>query len=347
MNEIHAGPPARLTRRGARGLIAAILLVCTASTCGDGGARRPAPNPIPELPPLPKQTDTPTDLGDRALAHVRAIVAIGPRTPGSPGLQRVRDYVAGQFEALGLPARRDAFRNEKEKLDFQNLVVRIPGPTRDYVLLGAHIDSKITKDHPDPSENFEFVGANDGASGVGLLIALAEKWVKSPPPCTIELAFFDGEESIPFRWDPDRSLFGSRHHAEAYGRAVLADPKLPRMSAMILLDMIGSADLQLDDDTWSDPGLKSIVRAAAKTCGHAELCFGYSQAVTDDHLPFRDQGVPVLDLIDLHDNPQWHTKDDTVAHLSAKSLQSVGEILWTALPTIATRFAGADPRRPR
>ena len=87
--------------------------------------------------------------------------------------------------------------------------------------------------------------------------------------------------------------------------------------------------------------------AAAKTCGHAELCFGYSQAVTDDHLPFRDQGVPVLDLIDLHDNPQWHTKDDTVAHLSAKSLQSVGEILWTALPTIATRFAGADPRRPR
>ena len=329
----------------ARALLGATLIVCTASTCGDGAARRQDPQP-PPIPELQRPVDVPAELGERAMTHVRALVAIGERYPGSPGWQRSVDYIAGQIEALGLPARRDRFTSAKEKLSFENLVVRIPGGTTDFVVLGAHHDTKHTSGHPDPDNNYHFVGANDGGSGVGLLLALAEQWVKQPPPVSVELVFFDGEESIPYQWDLERALFGSRRYVERYEAQRAHDPESSRIGAMILLDMVGATDLQIDDDSNSTPTLKGIFRGAARACGHERVFFATTAyAVTDDHLPFRDAGIPVIDLIDLANNPQWHTANDTIEHMSAASLQVVGEVVWTALPAVGTRYAGATSGR--
>jgi glutaminyl-peptide cyclotransferase len=333
---------------GLRHGLAALVLPCLAACSGCQDGPRPKGEPLPQTPALTRPAELPPGLGARAMEHVRALVAFGARHPGSPGWQRAVDYIAAQVEALGLPARRDPFRDPVEDLDFQNLSTRIPGGTERYLVLGAHHDTKITHGHDDPAHNFPFVGANDSASGVGLLLALAEYWRDHPPPATVELAFFDGEESIPFKWNLARALFGSRRYVAEYQRSLAAKPAAPRIGAMILLDMVAATDLHIDDDSNSDRELKAIVRAAAVACGHERHFFANSLAVTDDHLPFRDAGIPVIDLIDLADNPQWHTPQDTLEHLSATSLQIVGEVVLTALPAIAARHAPREsPAAPK
>lgn len=332
-----------------RGSLALFLLLAAAAGCRDGAGPRSLEPPPVEVAPLPRPQDLPPDLGTRAFTHVQALVGFGARHPGSPGWRRGLDYAAGHFEALGLPVRRDRFTDAKEGQTFENLAVRIPGGTRDFVVLGAHHDTKLTEGHDDPDHNFPFVGANDSASGVGLLLALAAHWARHAPPVTLELVLFDGEESIPFKWNLERALFGSRRWVAEYRRLIQKDDAAPRIRAMILLDMVAAADLHLDDDSNSDRDLKSIFLAAAKACGHERYFFRQTLAVTDDHLPFREAGIPVLDLIDLADNPQWHTRDDTLEHVAPSSLQIVGEVVLTALPAVARRYfpsEGAAPNRP-
>lgn len=318
-----------------------LSLACLAATCGD---RKRSASDDPKVPPMPtlqKPANIPADLGERALRHMQTLVSFGVRTPGSVGIRRQLDYVAGQLEALGVPVRRDRFRDARENLEFENLYARLGGRPGDYILLGAHHDTKITEGHPDSSHNFHFVGANDGASGVALLLVLAEHFVQHPPPVTVELAFFDGEESIPYKWDMQRALFGSRRYVDQYRAERVKSPAAPRIGAMILFDMVAATDLQVDDDTNSDPTLKAITLAAAKACGHERYFFAQRHAVTDDHLPFRDAGIPVVDWIDLANNPQWHTPNDTLEHVSAASVQIVAETFLTALPLIVERFAPA------
>ncbi len=271
-------------------------------------------------------------IGQRAYDHVARLVAFGPRHTGSPGWYQAVAYIKQELRKLGLTPERDRWVHAIENITFENIWVTFPGQSKDRVVIACHHDTKCCAGHEDPANNFDFVGANDSGSGVGLLLALAKELRNRKNVATFQLVFFDGEESIPFKWDLNRALFGSRRFLRRYQQQLLDLGGGPRIRGMVLLDMVGAKDLQIDDETNSDRRLHGIFRAAAKACGHERYFFQHRHAVTDDHIPFLDDRIPAIDLIDIYDNPQWHTAHDTLEHLSPQSLQIVGEVVLTALP---------------
>lgn len=283
--------------------------------------------------------------GELALKHAREILAFGPRPPGSPAIRKTAEYLAQQIRVLGLEPKSDRWTDEKEKLEFENVWVEIPGKgpaTGPALLLAAHYDSKLCQGHPDPAHNFEFVGAVDSAGACGLLLELARVLKKRDSGPNIWCAWFDGEESLPFEWDREspRALFGSRRFAQTHAA---------RLKAMVLFDLIGAKDIKIDRDLLSHPDLLQIFGDAAKSIGEEARMFLFENQMTDDHKPFQERGVPVIDLIDFeHRSPGrpkhadyeqwWHSPADTLDKLDADALAFAGNLFWVALPAIEARF---------
>ncbi|MCA8976886.1 MAG: M28 family peptidase, partial [Planctomycetes bacterium] len=185
----------------------------------------------------------PDDLGATAYGHIERLVSFGPRHAadpvGRPGWTQQIAYIEQEFERLGLRVARDTWTDRKELITFSNLSVTIPGTRKDRIVIACHHDTKCTTGHPAAEHNFDFVGANDGGSGVGLLLALAPVLRQKPHEATIELVFFDGEESLDWRWnEAKRALFGSKRFVARHRDAQLLGEE-PRIAAVILLDMVG------------------------------------------------------------------------------------------------------------
>ena len=286
--------------------------------------------------------------GELALKHAREILAFGPRPPGSPAIRNVAEYIGQRIRSLGLEPKTDRWTDPAEKIEFENVWVEIPGrgpADGPVLLLAAHYDSKLCQGHTDdPAHNFEFVGALDSAGACGLLLELARVLKKRENAPNIWIAWFDGEESIPFVWDPEpektRALFGSKRFAEKHAA---------RIKAMVLFDLIGAADMKIDRDLKSNPDLLQIFAKAAETLGESDRVFRFESPMTDDHIPFQDRSVKVIDLIDYtHRDPNhpkhddyaqwWHSPADTADKLSADSLALAGNLLWVALPAIEAKF---------
>lgn len=286
------------------------------------------------------------DVGARALRHVETMVGFGERYTGTPGWKSNTEWIARKLTELGLEVERDRWRDPKEGVEFENIVGRVRGRSKERIVLAAHHDTKRCSGHDDASRNFTFLGANDSGSGCGLLLALAEDLVKRDNAATLEFVFFDGEESMTWEWNAGaRALFGSKRFAARERELVVGTPK-PKIAAFVLLDMVGAKDLQIDDETNSDAELRRIFLAAAQACGHADIFFKKQHAVSDDHLPFVEAGVRSIDLVDLFDNPEWHTANDVYERLSDKSLQIVGEVVLTALPELERRYVAGAASRP-
>jgi glutaminyl-peptide cyclotransferase len=302
----------------------------------------------------------PVDLGERAMAHVRTLVGFGPRYAGgeaaatastadpsgtappprrpTPGWSQQLDYIDRTLRELGLAVERDTWTDRRERITFTNLAARIPGQRPERILLACHHDTKCTTGHQEPERNFHFVGANDGASAVGLLLALAPVLQRAKLEATIELVFFDGEESLDWNWnDAARALFGSRRYVKRHRDAELLG-QAPRIAALILLDMVGRTDLHIQEETYSTELLRKIALSAAVAAGHREQFFRRAEAANDDHVPFLDVGIPAVDLIDLKDNPHWHKPTDTLDNLSAASLQRVADVVLTMLPAVERAY---------
>ncbi len=313
--------------------LACLALLGPAPSCSNHG--KEASPPGKDLLPRPGVD------GKRALEVLKKIVAFGPRTPGSQAAARTRALLVGQLEALGIQVEQQVFpaRIRGETLPLVNLWARIPGTKRDKViLLGTHYDTKITSGHPDPAHNFPFQGANDGGSGTVVLLEIARKLVKEPHQATYWLVWFDGEESVPFEWKDDQALFGSRHFVKVLEEKGL----LSRVKAMILLDIVGTPGLELDDESYSDPRLKKIFARTARRLGRkAPLFRPYGYPIEDDHYPFFQKGIPVLDLIGLNQLTEqgvWHTRYDTVDRVSSESLAWIGDLTLAALPEVEKTF---------
>lgn len=324
-----------------RNLIAFALLLAVGAACWQ--QRMQAKSRNLTLQPVA----APTDLGQVAYRHVEKLCSFGERYTGSVGWRLSTTYIYQQLKELGLKPTRDRWRDPKEGLDFCNVLVTIPGKSKDRILIGCHHDTKKCKGHKNPEHNFTFIGANDSGSGVGLLLALARSLAAvKDPDVTYELVFFDGEESVPFVWDIGRALFGSRRYVRNYIQDRIDKPELPKVRAFVLLDMVGAKDLHIDDEENSDRKLHNIFRAAARAAGHGAYFFEHAHKVTDDHIPFiEDTEIPCIDLIDLWDNPEWHTSADTLEHISAQSLHIVGEVVLTALPELERQYF--PERRPQ
>jgi len=292
------------------------------------------PNVIPPITAV----RAPADLGKNALGHVTILVSYGPRHTGAVGWTNGINYISNQLTAMGLNPVKDTWLNGVEGLSFTNISVTLPGKSKDKIVIGCHHDTKKCQGHPDPAHNFSFVGANDSGSGVGLLLELARVLKDKDRKATYELVFFDGEESLPWKWDIDRALFGSKRYVRRYEQAMLDDPSGPKIQAFMLVDMVGAKDLQIDEEENSDQDLRDVLFKAAQAAGHEKYFFQNRLPVIDDHIPFVNAGIRSIDLIDIHVNDEWHTEKDVLAHLSADSLHVVGEVVLTALPAIEKRY---------
>lgn len=266
--------------------------------------------------------------GAAALRHVERLVAIGPRPAGSPGGVRAREYISGELKRAGVAVRVEPFAADTPdgRVKMANVVGVVAGRRSDVILLGGHYDTKVFRD-------FRFVGANDGGSSAALLLELARALAAGPREFTYWIAFFDGEEARGV-WTSTDSLYGSRRMAAALARR----NQLPR--AVIVADMIGDRDLNIRREAASTPWLTDLVWDSARRLGQGTHFLPEARAVDDDHVPFLRVGVPSTLLIDF-DFPPWHTADDTLDKVSARSLQVVGDVLLHALPAIEERLGSS------
>lgn len=290
----------------------------------------------------------PPTTGELAMRYARTLVGYGPRysRPNgrpTPGWTRQLTFIAETLKQAGLKVERDTWTDRKELITFTNLSARIPGRGRERIVLACHHDTKCTTGHPTPEHNFEFVGANDGASGVALLLALAPVLRQRDNAASIELVFFDGEESLDWHWnDAARALFGSRRYVKRHRDARLLGNE-PRIVAMVLLDMVGRKDLHIQEELYSTELLRRICWSAAVANGYRQQFYRRAERAADDHTPFLEVGIPAVDLIDLNGNPTWHTPYDTLDNMSATSLQQVADVVLTMLPAVEQAYV-TEPR---
>ena len=294
-------------------LVACLSAANLTPLCGQAGN--------PPKPPAARAAVT-FDSG-RAFEHVRQLVAIGPRPAGSPGIEAARRYISDQMKAVGLPVVEQQFEATTPlgPVKMANLVVTISGASPDRLIVGGHYDTKLFR-------QFRFVGANDGGSSAAMLLELARVLKNRRNPLTIELVFFDGEEAV-VQWAGTDHTYGSRHYVDA----ARTTGTLRSIRAMILVDMVADRDLNIRRDSNSAAWLNEVVWAVAGRLGYEDVFLDEATTIIDDHLSFTAVGVPAIDIIDL-DYAAWHTADDTLERVSARSLQTVGDVLLEALPKI-------------
>ena len=263
--------------------------------------------------------------GAAAFRHLERLVAIGPRPAGSAGGARARDYITAELKRAGAEVRTDPFDADTPdgRVKMANVVGVVAGRRRDVILVGGHYDTKVFRE-------LRFVGANDGGSSAALLLELARALAARPREYTYWIAFFDGEEARG-AWTSTDSLYGSRRMAADLARR----NELPR--AVIVADMIGDRDLKIQREAASTPWLTDLVWDSARRAGESVHFLPEVRAVEDDHVPFLRAGVPATLLIDF-DFPWWHTAEDTLDKVSARSLQVVGDVLLEALPALEERL---------
>lgn len=273
------------------------------------------PAPEPYLPPATAPTAIPAAQfsGAKALEHAATQVQWVPRDTGSEGWTKCGDYIATQFEAAGWMVENQRF--DYKDINCRNIIAkRGSGPG---VIIGAHYDARRRADRdPDPAKQQDPVpAANDGASGVAVLLELARVLNPETLGCEVWLAAFDAEDNGELDgWD---WIVGSKNVANTL-------PITPE--AVIVVDMVGDASQQLYYEQTSDKGIREGVWQVANTIGFSTFVAEERYAVLDDHTPFLQRGLRAIDIIDF-DYPYWHTTQDTLDKISAASLESVGKTL--------------------
>ena len=289
----------------------------------------------PATAPPPPRAATDFDSA-RAWEHLQQIVGIGPRPAGSAGIRQTRAYIGRQLAAMGLTVQEQSFTATTPvgRVEMANLIVRLPGRRPDRILFTGHYDTKLLKDKV-------FVGASDGGSSAAFLIELARALAARPQrEFTYELVWLDGEEAFCLDWyecgspaSPDNT-YGSRYYVQTAEKS----GTLKVLRANILVDLIGDRDLQFRREGHSTPWLAEIVWNTARTLAYDRVFLDMATSpIEDDHVAFLKAGLPSVDIIDL-DYPVWHTADDTLAHVSARSLQIVGDVVLASIGRIEDRL---------
>ena len=273
--------------------------------------------------------------GARAFADLKAMVDIGPRPSGSAAIEKTRDYIRQQLKAAGLTPTDQAFdaRTPNGTVHMVNIRATLPGQIagKGRIVIGGHYDTK-------PFKEFAFVGASDAASSAAFLLEMARALRGRQNALPIELLFLDGEEAVCKGWDdcdtpgnPDHT-YGSRYYAQQEKQAGTAKD----VRAFILVDMIADRDLDISREQNSTPWLTDAIWSTARRLNRPEF-LSQTLPIEDDHLEFLEVGIDSVDIIDL-DYAAWHTAADDLQHVSAKSLQAVGDVVVAALPLIETRL---------
>ena len=268
--------------------------------------------------------------GQAAYDLTKQFLAAAPhRWIGSQDHAKAEEFIKSHFTAEAAKGNfeTDTFSASTPagQLAMKNFIVRYPGKKDGVIVLASHYETNY------PLRDIGFVGANDGGSTTAFLIELGN-YLRAHPPegYGIWLVFDDGEEAIQ-SWTDRDSLYGTRHLAAKWSQ----DGTLKKIKAFIVVDMIADKDLNIDRDQNSTPWLLDLLATSAKNTGHSSFVFAKENALQDDHLPFRQRGVPVLDIIDIdygtptRENPEGyhHTALDTLDKISAHSLQVTGDLV--------------------
>lgn len=260
--------------------------------------------------------------GERAFQHLKRQVAFGPRVPGTLSHQKARFYIGEELRRCVDVLRYQDFpwQVDGRKLRLTNIVGVINPSTRPLIAVGAHWDTRPTADmDPDPAKRKNPIpGANDGASGVAVVLELARVLKEHRPKIGVVFVLFDGEDYGP---DVDRMFVGSDYYAR--------NPVPAKPDRVIVVDMVGDADLQIYKEInslRSDRGLVDEIWNTASSLGYFQFVPYAKHTIIDDHVSFHNQGIPAIDIIDF-DYPYWHTLRDTVDKCSPRSLEVVGRTL--------------------
>lgn len=287
--------------RNSSGVLFALLLICSGCT--------EQPAPLPD--------------GKAAYRFAEEIAGIVPRCSGSAGVEKCARLLEEKIRKFpGFRVETDLFRDVSPagELNFRNVIAVLPGKKKEFILIGSHYDTKNLRTVP------QFQGANDGASGNGVMLAVMESFAKARivPDLTLMFVFFDGEEALTGYSEQD-GLHGSRRFVREWKRR----GKLGNCRAMILLDMVGDRDLKLKLPDDTHPGLAALILRSAKEAGCDGIVSAGGPVMLDDHTPFVREKIPAADLIDFEYGPEnlyWHTGEDTMDKISEESLGAVSKL---------------------
>lgn len=253
-------------------------------------------------------------MGKRALSDIEQQLTFGPRYTGSEGHALAVKWLLESLEQYGWQVELQELGIEGHTI--RNVVAK-RGQEGEWIILGTHYDTRIFADEDPESEKRQepVMGANDGASGVAVLLEIARVLPQNIDQ-QIWLVFFDAEDNgqIP-GWD---WILGSR----AFVENLEGQPE-----AVVIVDMVGDADLNLYYESNSDGEISQQIWQQAEHLGYAEVFIPEGKySILDDHTPFIQAGIPAVDIIDF-DYPYWHTTSDTLDKVSAESLDAVGDTL--------------------
>jgi len=271
----------------------------------------------------------------RAMGYLEAICKIGPRISGSEGMKKQQELLKKHFEEHGAAVELQTFmarqKSQSKPVEMANLIAKWHPDLKRRVILCAHYDTRpIADQEPDRRKWYEpFVSANDGGSGVALLMELAHHMKDLKTAVGVDFVLFDGEEYIFNPAEPerggDRYFFGSDHFANTYRKE---KPKYQYIAA-ILMDMIGGKGAQFPIEQNSKFKAGPLVEEIWKLA--AELkCTAFRKEdgrdVLDDHIALNRVGIPAIDIIDF-DYKHWHRLSDVPANCSGESLEQVARVL--------------------
>jgi len=252
--------------------------------------------------------------GKRAFALVAKQVGFGPRPSGSAAIGQLQEYIQSELTSYGCKVDVDLFSADTPagRLPMKNIVAKIPGDKPGIIMLATHYDTKRLEN---------FVGADDGASSTAVMLELARLLCGRRGPYQVWITFFDGEEAVKFIWQDPDNRYGSRQMAARL--AMSGD--LPKIKAVLLADMVGSRNLRFRREADSTKALTDLIWSTAARLGYSNIFVNESSSTVDDHIVFLKRGVPAVDVINF-EIPYWHTVEDTLDKVSAKSLAITGHV---------------------
>lgn len=319
-------------RRRAASVIALAALGILVVACENRAASVGNTNPNPSEPQKASEFSA-----GRAFEHMKKMCELGPRPSGSAAIGKAQDYIQSELKSYGLKVVEDPFtaRTPHGAVPMKNIIAELPGEKPELVLITGHYDTK---------RQDGFVGANDGASSTAAVLETARVLAKTKPEYTLWFVFFDGEEAV-VEWsamDGNDNTYGSRRLVAE----MQADHSLSRVRAMILFDMIGDKNLDLKRDAESSAWLVDAIWSTARRVGAAKFFLANETAIEDDHVPFRNEGISAVDLIDFNYGPNheyWHTNQDTIDKVSGESVKIVGDVVLSSLPEIFKQLNNPRP----
>jgi glutaminyl-peptide cyclotransferase len=285
-------------------------------------------------PPSPDDVPPPSKTGgfdgQKAYEQVAKQVSFGPRPAGSAALSRLQEYLESELKSYGCAVDVDNFSADTPagRVAMKNFLVKIPGERPGIILLGTHYDTKRLPN---------FVGADDAGSSTGVMLEIARNLCGKPKQrYAVWIAFFDGEEAVNVEWQDPDNTYGSREMA-----AKLAiSGELKNVRAFLLADLVGGKNSRFRKDDTSTAWLNELVWGVARQLGYSAVFLNERSNIGgDDHFSFTKRGIPAVDVIDLDSRevPYWHTAQDNMEQISARTLAIVGHVFLESVKALEAK----------